>query len=536
MAFKLLHGSAGGERFAREAELLSELNHPGIVRYVASGLTAEGEPYLAMEWLEGETLSARFERGMLTVDQALEVGRLIAEALAVAHRRGIVHRDLKPGNVLLVGGALGRLKLLDFGIARAATMREELTETGAMLGTPGYMAPEQAKAAQRVDARADVYALGVVLFRALTGCRPFEGETALEVMLQALMEPAPRLATLRADAPPALDDLVARMLSKEPDEGPTDGDAVTRALQAIAEGREPETATSMPGPSASAAPVAEPSSKSAERFVPEPTAAAPPMSPAQPDTVAVAPATPVSHVSRRAVLALGAGAMVLAATALAVGLALRPAASAPASLVDASSSPATGDAAPSAALSVPAPSAALPATAAAAARSGRVLEIPCPYERCEPVTLADGKRFDFLEPVPAAERLARQAEPSAEFVMIFSGHMVEGYHDALGPEAAVYVFRYRTTAGGYRSLGFMLDFHMFMQVHRYEYADRPPLVLQRCGSAQAWKAALAHGFPAAPTAKMMLYQSQRGATVGQVDTMADDRRMLLDGDCRPYQE
>ena len=239
VAFKLLHGKAGSERFAREAELLSGLKHPGVVRYVGSGVTAEGEPYLAMEWLAGETLSARIERGPLGIDEALEAGRLIAAALAVAHDHGIVHRDLKPGNIFLVGGALDRIKLLDFGIARPEATRQELTETGAMLGTPAYMAPEQAKAAREVDARADVYALGVVLFRALTGCRPFEGETVLEVLLRVLVETAPRLSTLRADAPAALDDLVARMLSKEPADRPRDGREVADVLRAIAEARSP---------------------------------------------------------------------------------------------------------------------------------------------------------------------------------------------------------------------------------------------------------------------------------------------------------
>src|SRR5687767_15126094 len=130
------------ERFAREARLLADLRHPGIVRYVAHGTTRAGEPYLAMEWLEGEDLASRLKAGPLTVPSALALVERAAEALGKAHAQGVVHRDVKPSNLFIVGGEVDRVKVLDFGIAR---LRHpvDVTGTGTRIGTPTYMAPEQ---------------------------------------------------------------------------------------------------------------------------------------------------------------------------------------------------------------------------------------------------------------------------------------------------------------------------------------------------------------------------------------------------------
>jgi serine/threonine protein kinase len=165
VAVKLMHPGDDGrvERFAREAVALATLRHPAIVRYVAHGVSADGQHYLAMEWLEGEDLHARLEReGRLGVSESLALVGRIAGAVGAAHARGMVHRDLKPGNIFLVGGQIGRAKLLDFGIARLG-LAAPVTRAGQWVGTPGYMAPEQVREGATVDARADVFALGCVL-------------------------------------------------------------------------------------------------------------------------------------------------------------------------------------------------------------------------------------------------------------------------------------------------------------------------------------------------------------------------------------
>jgi serine/threonine protein kinase/tetratricopeptide (TPR) repeat protein len=219
-------------RFAREAEVLADLRHPGIVRYVAHGKSG-GELWLAMEWLEGESLAERLRRQGMTLEESLTFARRTAEALAAAHRRGVVHRDLKPSNLFLVEGSVDRVKLLDFGIARLRENRRQLTITGSMLGTPGYMAPEQARGEPDVDARADVFAFGCVLFKCITGRAAFSGDDGLAVLLRVVLEDAPRLSEVRDDVPGALDELVARVLSKEPAGRPADGAALVAELEAL---------------------------------------------------------------------------------------------------------------------------------------------------------------------------------------------------------------------------------------------------------------------------------------------------------------
>jgi serine/threonine protein kinase len=156
VAIKVLLGrDDDSERFGREVRLLAELRHPAIVRYIAHGPTPTGDVYLAMEWLDGETLEQRIYgsggtgRAGLGVGEALTLLRRIAEALAYAHARGVVHRDIKPSNLYLPDGDLERVKLLDFGVARVTQASRGMTRTGMMLGTPGYMAPEQRAAVTR---------------------------------------------------------------------------------------------------------------------------------------------------------------------------------------------------------------------------------------------------------------------------------------------------------------------------------------------------------------------------------------------------
>ena len=220
-------------RFAREVELLAELSHPGIVRYISHGETASGGLFLVMEWLDGEDLKARLERAPLTMGEALELATRVAEALGVAHARGIVHRDLKPSNLFLPDGRIDQVKVLDFGIAQREG-RTQLTRTGMLVGTPGYMSPEQARAGSAgIDARADVFALGCVLFLCLTGTPAFDGDTAAATLAKILFGDTPRVSALWPEVPEDLDALVARMLSKDPALRPSDGTHLAAALAAL---------------------------------------------------------------------------------------------------------------------------------------------------------------------------------------------------------------------------------------------------------------------------------------------------------------
>src|SRR5882672_3201473 len=182
-------------RFAREVELLSELSDPGIVRYIAHGETSAGQRFLVMEWLEGETLRRRLARGPLAIGEAVALATRVAATLGAAHARGIVHRDLKPSNLFLPGGHIEQVKVLDFGIAHREG-RTPLTKIGAMIGTPGYMAPEQARCNAPIDARADVFALGCVLFQCLTGTPAFEGDSPIATLGRILFSEAPRVSAL----------------------------------------------------------------------------------------------------------------------------------------------------------------------------------------------------------------------------------------------------------------------------------------------------------------------------------------------------
>jgi tetratricopeptide (TPR) repeat protein/predicted Ser/Thr protein kinase len=235
VALKILRGKEPREveRFLREATILAQLSHPGIVRYVAHGTDTSGEHYLAMEWLDGEDLAARLSRRGLSMGESVSLARRAAEALAFAHSRGLVHRDLKPSNLFLVQREVARVVLVDFGIARLGRESQRLTRTGALLGTPGYMAPEQIEGPPASDPRADVFALGAVLFECLTGRPAFEGTSAMSVLAKILLQAVPRPRALRPSIPAALDDLVARMMSRDPSLRPVDAGAVLREIDLL---------------------------------------------------------------------------------------------------------------------------------------------------------------------------------------------------------------------------------------------------------------------------------------------------------------
>jgi len=211
-------GQYGLERFLDEARVVNQIGHPNIVDVFAFGETPDGRSYLVMEWLKGATLRERMDRAALSLAELRDVVRPLIRALAAAHGKGVVHRDLKPDNVFLVDrhDEPPLVKLLDFGIAKPASTEHRVarTATGAIVGTPLYIAPEQAKG-REIDAAADVYALGGMLFEMLCGRPPFVADNAMEIVAKHLMEPPPRPSQL-APVPSALDDLIVAMLAKDP--------------------------------------------------------------------------------------------------------------------------------------------------------------------------------------------------------------------------------------------------------------------------------------------------------------------------------
>ncbi|MBI2896041.1 MAG: protein kinase [Deltaproteobacteria bacterium] len=238
VAVKILHGRGAveSERFAREATLLGQLAHPGIVRYVDHGRTADAA-YLVMEWLDGEDLAGRLAREGLTVAEAVTLLGRVADALAAAHSRGVVHRDIKPSNLFLCEGRIDRPKIVDFGLARR--VREQraraVTRTGTMIGTLDYMAPEQARGEREIDSRADVFSLGCVLFECLTGRTAFGGEHETAVLAKILLDEPPSARELSEQVPEELDDLCTRMLAKDPDRRPRDAASVLGELGTLGE-------------------------------------------------------------------------------------------------------------------------------------------------------------------------------------------------------------------------------------------------------------------------------------------------------------
>jgi tetratricopeptide (TPR) repeat protein len=236
VALKLVRCSSpeAAARFAREARVLSELSHPNIVRYVAHGTTAGGDAFLAMEWLDGEDLAHRLERKGLTMEESLSLLRSAADAIGAAHASGVVHRDVKPSNLFLRDRDVRQVIILDFGVARLQDESGARTATGQAIGTIGYMAPEQARGDKLVDARADVFALGCVLFECLTGRAAFQGEHAVAILAKILLEPSQHISAVRDDVPEDIESLVDRMMSKDPARRPADGRAVVEALAQLA--------------------------------------------------------------------------------------------------------------------------------------------------------------------------------------------------------------------------------------------------------------------------------------------------------------
>ncbi|MCB8966826.1 MAG: serine/threonine-protein kinase [Ardenticatenaceae bacterium] len=221
-------------RFRREAQATAQLTHPNIVQVYRTGTAPTGQPYLAMQYINGGTLQQKLlelaaQNQVLTTAVTLILIRQIADALVVAHAAGIVHRDLKPSNVLLHTNGIP--VLTDLGIASVSTA-SRLTHTGNIMGTPHYMSPEQASGTQAIDGRSDIYSLGIILYELLTGSVPFQGDSPVAVLHKHVYEAPPPLSRLRPDLQPATLQLVDICLHKEPGARWADAAALRQAIDA----------------------------------------------------------------------------------------------------------------------------------------------------------------------------------------------------------------------------------------------------------------------------------------------------------------
>lgn len=219
-------------RFERESQLLATLHHPNVVGYIAHGVS-ETIHYLVQEWVDGITLSTQLLTIGSNMFEAIQLGIGIADALGAAHDHGIIHRDVKPANIILDGGEVGRIKLVDFGIARLASDAGVLTRTGVLIGTPSYMAPEQARGSVAISPAADVWSLGCVMYEALTGRKAFAGRTPEAVRAKVLLAPPESISTHCVEASPELVDLVHAMLAKNPADRPASGTLAAARLRAL---------------------------------------------------------------------------------------------------------------------------------------------------------------------------------------------------------------------------------------------------------------------------------------------------------------
>jgi eukaryotic-like serine/threonine-protein kinase len=264
VAIKLLiaehaEASESRTRLLLEARALTIARHPGIVLGLDAGETEDGTPYLVMELLEGRTLEGILAvRRRVGVADAIYIGLQLCEALAVAHEHGILHRDIKPSNIFISRNDAGRevTKIFDFGIARVERHDQKITQRGAVLGTPEYMAPEQLLASEQIDGRCDSYALGITLYEALAGVVPFEGNFG-EVLLKVSTEPLPSLSKRCPEVPIDLERAIAKAIARDPRDRYPSLREFAEALSQITTG---ET-TSLLGIRVPVAPVAMPGSQ-----------------------------------------------------------------------------------------------------------------------------------------------------------------------------------------------------------------------------------------------------------------------------------
>jgi serine/threonine protein kinase/tetratricopeptide (TPR) repeat protein len=235
VAVKIMSGDKNapgpGQRFAREVQALASLDHPGVVEYVGHGETEKGAPFLVMEWLQGIDLEGYLaSHGALCVDDVITLGARLAETLAAAHAGGIIHRDIKPSNIFIPAEGVSGTKILDFGIARLSMETRGLTATGHMVGTPGYMSPEQARGSRELDARTDLFSLGCVLYEALSGEAPFQGAHVMAILARVLLEDSPPVSQACPSVPGWLDAVILALMEKLPARRPASASVVAAML------------------------------------------------------------------------------------------------------------------------------------------------------------------------------------------------------------------------------------------------------------------------------------------------------------------
>jgi serine/threonine protein kinase/tetratricopeptide (TPR) repeat protein len=234
MSAALIGSPSNIQRFMREAQMAASLEHPNVVQVFDVGESA-GLYYLAMQYVVGNSLDKVLEeRGRMPLAEVVPIIKGVARALDAAHEKGVVHRDIKPANILLTKD--GAVKVVDFGLARAADANEGLSISGQIVGTPFYMSPEQAQG-MALDVRSDLYALGATFYHLITGQRAFEGDTALAILLKHINEPARPPHELVPDLHPDVSRIILTMLAKDPDDRYPTGQAVVRALDAMMSGK-----------------------------------------------------------------------------------------------------------------------------------------------------------------------------------------------------------------------------------------------------------------------------------------------------------
>ena len=242
VAVKVMHSHLAQDeeyvsRFIREAKAAASLTHPNVIAVHDQGWHQGGPPavFLVMEYVEGPTLRDILrERGKMSVDEALDILEEILAGIGAAHRAGIVHRDIKPENVILADD--GRIKVADFGLARELSSGSTLTaDAGLVMGSISYLSPEQVERGV-ADARSDVYASGIILFELLTGKKPFEGESAIQVAYKHVNDDVPLPSSLNANVPPAVDALVRRATARDADMRPRDASIFLREVKSVREG------------------------------------------------------------------------------------------------------------------------------------------------------------------------------------------------------------------------------------------------------------------------------------------------------------
>lgn len=231
------HSNETTQRFMREARAAAHVRHRNVIEITDFGLTDDNLPYMVMEYLHGRSLADLMEDNpTLEPEEAVRIVSLTLRGLAAAHDAGIVHRDLKPENIFLVEDADGVFpKLLDFGVARRLGLASDITQEGALIGTPDYMSPEQARGDRDIDRRTDIYSMGVILYETITGRLPFEAERLGDIIRKITTETPPTVHQLRPDLPEALSDVVAKAMSRDREERYPDARQMRYALIDAAE-------------------------------------------------------------------------------------------------------------------------------------------------------------------------------------------------------------------------------------------------------------------------------------------------------------